>query len=398
MKSYNWQGVNLKGQQVSGVEQAASIAQLKQILIAKNIFPVKIKRHLKSIFDQQLKIKSKNVADFIEQLSILINANLTLNQALIIISQDKQSMQICSLAKLCQQSIIQGNSLYKTWQSLPKYFNNIACGLVNVGEESGALDLALRELAEYLKRSMLHKKRLVKALLYPTIVIVVSIIVTTIFMLFIIPQFEKIFVDFGGTLPEYTRFIIALSKAIQNNVILVIIFIMIAISMTKIWYSKSAKFRFRFDRLLLKLPIVGKIMEYSTIARLTNTISITLKSGIPLLRSLEITSKIISNSQYQNLMTRAIKSLAMGQSLKEALVYEKLLPNQVIQLIALGEESGTLDLQLANISTIYEERLTNFTDNLNNLLEPIIMLILGIITGGLILGLYLPIFRLGSTI
>src|SRR3972149_5888930 len=398
MPTYTWSGINQHGKKISGVEQATNHVQLKIKLAKQNIFPLKITINFTSTFWSHQKIKTKHITNLIEQLTVLINANIPIVKALTIISQDEQNPRIKDLVINCKNSISEGKSFYQTLQQYPQYFTELICSLINVGEQSGTLDIMLQELTSYLEKTALQKRKIIKALIYPASILCVTFVVTLILLIFVIPQFEIMFSNFGAKLPSYTHFIINFSGFLQATWKFFLAIIIGSVICIKIMHNRSIKFRQFIDKLSLNIPLVKTILIYAIISRLTKTLGLTLKSGVPLLTAINISGATIPNWQYKLAIQNTIELIANGKTLNSALCEQNLFPNKVIQLIALGEETGTLDLMLEKISIIYSEELNSLTDNLNNLLEPMIMLILGVIVGGLVIGMYLPIFRLGAII
>ena len=398
MPTYTWSGINQHGKKISGVEQATNHVQLKIKLAKQNIFPLKITPSFKFTAWSYQKIKTKHITNFIEQLTVLINANTPIIKALTIISQDEQNPKIKNLVINCKNSISEGKSFHQTLQQYPQYFTELICSLINVGEQSGTLDIMLQELTNHLKKTEFQKRKIIKALIYPTSILCTTFIVTIILLIFVIPQFETMFNNFGAKLPSYTQLIINLSGFLQATWKIFLATIISIIICIKTIHHHSIKFRQFLDKLILNIPFVKTILTYAIISRLTKTLSLTLKSGVPLLTAINISGATISNWQYKFAIQNTIKLIANGKTLNSALHEQNLFPNKVIQLIALGEETGILDSMLEKISTNYNEELNSLTDNLNNLLEPVIMLILGVLVVGLVIGMYLPIFRLGTII
>ncbi|EKD56901.1 MAG: hypothetical protein ACD_58C00049G0003 [uncultured bacterium] len=398
MATYIWSGIDRDGKKISGIDQAVNHAQLKIKLTKQNIFPLKITLKFTFVFLTHQKIKTKHITNLIEQLTVLINANIPIVKALTIISQDEQNPRIKDLVINCKNSISEGKSFYQTLQQYPQYFTELICSLINVGEQSGTLDIMLQELTSYLEKTALQKRKIIKALIYPASILCVTFVVTLILLIFVIPQFEIMFSNFGAKLPSYTQFIINFSGFLQATWKFFLAIIIGSVICIKIMHNRSIKFRQFIDKLSLNIPLVKTILIYAIISRLTKTLGLTLKSGVPLLTAINISGATIPNWQYKLAIQNTIELIANGKTLNSALCEQNLFPNKVIQLIALGEETGTLDLMLEKISIIYSEELNSLTDNLNNLLEPMIMLILGVIVGGLVIGMYLPIFRLGAII
>jgi type IV pilus assembly protein PilC len=394
MPTYTWSGISCTGKKISGIDYANNLNQLKIKLSKQNIFPLKIA----ATFWRNRKMKAKHITTFIEQLAILINANIPLLIALNIIIQDTENESMKKLITNCKNSISAGQSLHATLSQQPQYFNKLLCSLINVGEQSGTLDIILNELVDYFTKIASQKHKIIKALLYPATVLGITFIVMAILLLFVIPQFKTMYSSLGASLPGYTQFIINLGDFVREQWGFILGSIIGSIICTKLIHQRSIKLRQYLDDVSLKIPIVGKILTYGIIVRLTKTIALSFKSGMPLLKAINLSINTTQNWRYQLALQNVAKSITNGKALHSAMEEQKLFPAKIIQLIALGEETGTLDSMLEKIAAIFNEKLNNITDNLNNLLEPIIMLILGILVGGLIIGMYLPIFRLGMVI
>ena len=391
MPNYIWSGIDYNGKKISGIDPANNYQHLKHKLSNKNIFLLKAELKISVAFWNNRKIKAKHITAFVEQLAILINANISLITALNIISQDETNESLKNLIVSCKNSISAGQSLHQALCQYPQYFNELLCSLIYVGEQSGTLDIILNELASHFTKIASQKRKIIKALLYPATVLSITLIVTTILLLFVIPQFKTLYDGAGANLPRYTKSIIDLGDFVQAHWSFILNSIFSAIICTKFFHKRSIKFRNYLDDISLKTPIIGKILTYGIITRLTKTIGLSFKSGMPLLKAITTSSDTVQNWRYRLALQNILKSISNGKTFHGAVAEQKLFPLKVIQLIALGEETGTLDIMLEKISAIYNEKLNHITDNLNNLLEPIIMLILGILVGGLIIGMYLPI-------
>lgn len=394
MPTYTWSGIDCTGKKISGIAYANNLNQLKIKLSKQNIFPLKIA----ATFWRNRKIKAKHITAFIEQLAILINANIPLLIALNIIIQDAENKSIKNLITNCKNSISAGQSLHTTLSQQPQYFSELLCSLINVGEQSGTLDIILNELVDYFTKIANQKRKIIKAMLYPATVLGITFIVMAILLLFVIPQFKTMYSGLGASLPSYTQFIINLGDFVRAEWGFILGGIIGSMLCTKLAHQRSLKFRQYLDDISLKIPIVGRILTYGIIVRLTKTIALSFKSGMPLLKAIDLSINTTQNWRYQLALQNIAKSITNGKALHSAMEEQKLFPAKIIQLIALGEETGTLDSMLEKIAAIFNEKLNYITDNLNNLLEPIIMLILGVLVGGLIIGMYLPIFRLGMVI
>lgn len=401
-KIFIWQGINDNADYVNGVNESLNEKTLINELQQKNILPIKI--HEKNHFTLNLfnneKIKSKHLADFSKQFATLINANLPLLTALETIGKDFLPLKFREIIFNIKNEVANGKPLSNALNKHQNIFNEFYCNLIKAGEEAGALDQMLIHLAAFTEKQEIQKRKILKALTYPFAVIVVAFLVTLILLIFVIPQFKEMFAGFGAALPAYTQFIINLAEILQNNFYWLILILLTTFTLFY-WQKKhSIRFNQKLDNIKIKLPIIGKIIKFDCIARLTRTLGITFKAGISLLEALKIASGITGNFCYQQAIIAIQQQIANGIPLSNAMLNDKnfLFPNRAIQLIKIGEESGTLDEMLLEITKYYENEINYFTDHLNNLLEPLIMVILGIIVGGLIIAMYLPIFRLGKII
>ncbi len=399
MGRYSWSGIDGSGHRVSGHYLAKNKFQLRQILIKKNIYPIKINLSLGSIFSCGKSLGIRHVSYFMEQFAILIGANVNITKALDIILHGIKNRKLAFVVSSCRESIGQGKSCYLAMKELPDYFDDFICNLVNVGEETGALDVMLHELASHLKKIGKRRSQLLKASLYPLAVFTVGILVCFLFFAFIIPQFEHMFANFGSPLPGYTRSIIALGYGIKKwGGVVFLALIGLGYAM-KIFCGCSSGACLFVDEILLKLPVVRKIVQYTILARFMGTMSLMLRAGITIPKALEILNNTLGNRRYELLLEEMRLALVQGISMSNFLKNcPSLFPYQTVQLITLGEETGSLDKQLEKMAAIYDEKLTTILDNLHTLFEPIVMLVLGTIVGGLAVGIYLPIFRLGVII
>lgn len=396
MPIYNWSGIDHTGKNIFGINEAKNKKRIREILAQENIFPIKITRKI-NLYSEP-KIKTKHIYLFVEQLAILINANINLLAALNIIIAQEKHITLKNLIIKLSSSISAGQSFYHALSQYPQYFNKIFCNLINVGEQSGTLSIILNELAQYFTKIDSQKRKVKKAVLYPIVVLIITFIVIVILLLYVIPQFETMYKSIGASLPGYTQFILKLADFTKKYFCVIFILLALIIFSIKFGYKYFKKFNHYIDKIILKLPIVGSVINYSITARLIKTIWLAFKSGIPLLEAINISCGIAQNYWYLVAMQNIAKLLNNGQSLHEAMQEQKIFPVQIIKLIAVGEETGALDSMLEKIAKIYTDKLDHLIENLNNLLEPMIMLILGVLVGGLIVGMYLPIFKLGMVI
>ena len=296
------------------------------------------------------------------------------------------------------KSLESGDTLAESLKKNPLYFDELFCNLVEAGESAGVLETLLDKIATYKEKTESMKKKIKKALTYPTAVIIVAFIVTTILLLFVVPVFEELFKSFGADLPIFTRLIVDLSKTLKQIWWLVLAIIIAAIY-SFIYFKRHSRVFNRFlDTTLLKVPVIGSILNKSAIAHFSRTLSILSAAGIPLINALSSVSGTCGNIMYREAVLKIREKVATGQRLQFAMLQTTLFPHMVQQMIAIGEESGSLDAMLAKVADFYEEDVDNLVDNLSNLIEPMIMVILGILIGGLVIAMYLPIFKMGAVI
>jgi type IV pilus assembly protein PilC len=396
MKNYIWHGIDDAGTLINGEKTAANIAVLKHELIKQNISPLKISQK----FNLNLltkKISAKQIADFSRQLSTLINAGIPLLSSLNIIERSAEQKNIPTLINKIKQDIESGLPLSEALKNT-NYFDALFCNLIYIGEQSGTLDIMLKHIANYQEKNAAMKRKIKKALFYPAAILGTAIIVTSLLLIFVIPQFAQLFHGFGAELPIYTQFIIKLANYLKKYSLFILLGIIGIIIVGKIAKKRYLGFAKLLDKIILHLPIIGQIVKKAIIARLCHTLAITFKAGLPLSEALQIITQTCDNKVYQEVLIIMQDQVAAGQTISSVMQNNPLFPFRTIQMITIGEESGSLDTMLIKIAEIYESEVNFITDNLNNLLEPAIMIILGILIGGLIIGMYLPIFKLGSVI
>jgi len=395
---YTWQGIDKNGLmqtgQIENSSQQAVITSLQQ----KNISPLYIKKTLNLSWKRRKKISAKNLNIFWHELAILIQANIPIIKALTMITKDCNHPQLLNMIVAIKNTIEEGQSLSCAIRQYPHIFNQVTANLVNVGEKTGTLDVVLKHIVTLNEKTLAQRQQFIKALFYPAIVSIVAILVTSILLIFVVPQFETMFLNFGASLPFYTQLIIYLASYVKNyGLILLATIIIFAIS---IHYAQkhSLVFAQKIDNLLLKLPLIGLIIKTNNLAHISRTVGLAFKAGVPLLETFALTSATLSHLNYQEALLKVAQKITEGHTLHAALSQNSLFPERVVQFIAIGEESGTLEEMFLTIAEHYENELKNITGHLNNLLEPVITIILGIIIGGIVIGMYLPIFSLGKII
>jgi type IV pilus assembly protein PilC len=394
-----WTGTDKRGVRVKGQTRGSSPTIIKADLRKQGITPLKVKKQ-SSLFSQQKKkkITAKDIAVFFRQLATMMSAGVPLVQAFEIIGRGHDNVSMRNLILKIKSEVESGTSLSETLAKYPIYFDELVVNLVNAGEQAGVLEALLDKIAIYKEKTEYLKAKIKKAMFYPAAVIVVAIIVTAILLIFVVPQFEQLFTSFGADLPAFTRLVVNLSEFMQDwwwLVFGIAIGGVVGVLQAK---KRSRKFNRTFDRILLKLPIVGTIMHKASIARYARTLSTMFAAGVPLVEALESVAGATGNVVYSDAVLLIRDSVATGQQLQFAMSQTGLFPNMVEQMVAIGEESGALDTMLSKVADFYEQEVDDAVDALSSLLEPLIMSILGILIGGLVVAMYLPIFKLGAAI
>jgi type IV pilus assembly protein PilC len=331
-------------------------------------------------------------------MATMMSAGIPLVQSFDIIGAGHDNPAMQKLILAIKAEVEGGTSFAKALGKHPLHFDDLFVNLVEAGEQAGALETLLEEIATYKEKTEAIKKKVKKALFYPTAVVVVAVIVTAILLIFVIPEFESLFQGFGADLPAFTRFVIDISKFVQSQGWLLLIGGVLAALGFLHAKKRSRALRHFIDRAILKVPIIGPILNKSAIARYARTLATTFKAGVPLVEALDSVSGATGNIVYETAVLRMRDEVATGTRLQRAMENTELFPNMVNQMVAVGEESGSLDTMAAKVADFYEEEVDNAVDSMSSLLEPLIMAILGVLVGGLVIAMYLPIFKMGAVI
>lgn len=393
---FRWEGKDKKGNRITGRSLAPDEKALRADLRRQGVVPIKVKKQ--STGSRGGKPKPEDIAIFARQLATMLQAGIPLVQAFEIVGtgNDKPSMQ--KLILDIKATVEGGATLHEALAKHPLYFDDLFVNLVEAGEQAGALESLLDKVATYKEKSEALKKKVKKALFYPAAVLVVALIVTIILLIFVIPQFEKLFQGFGADLPAFTRMVIDLSKFVQKWGVL-----MGLVTGGAFWFffytlKRSRSLREKLDRLTLKLPIIGPIMVKAAIARYARTLATMFSAGVPLVEALGSVAGATGNIVYEDAVLRMKDEVATGNRLQRAMEATGLFPNMVNQMIAVGEESGSLDAMAGKVADFYELEVDTAVDSMSSLLEPLIMAILGVLVGSLVIAMYLPIFKLGAVV
>jgi type IV pilus assembly protein PilC len=394
---FAWEGKDKRGNRVKGKSLAPDEVTLRSELRRQGIAPSKIRKQ-SAAPGAGGRVKAEDIAVFARQLATMLAAGIPLVQAFEIVGNgnDKPAMQ--KLLLDIKADVEGGTSLHEALGKHPLHFDDLFVNLVEAGEQAGALESLLDKVATYKEKTEALKKKVKKALFYPAAVLVVAVIVTVILLIFVIPQFEALFKGFGADLPAFTQAVIDVSKFVQNDGVFLAM-VVGGLGFTFFYFKKrSRKMRQFLDRMSLKIPIIGPILNKSAIARYARTLSTMFAAGVPLVEALESVAGATGNIVYEDAVMRMRDEVATGQRLQRAMEATGLFPNMVIQMIAVGEESGSLDSMSAKVATFYEAEVDNAVDSMSSLLEPLIMAILGVLVGSLVIAMYLPIFKLGSVV
>ncbi len=398
--TFVWEGTDKRGEKVKGETQASNVTMMKAELRRQGIQPraVRKKSALASLGRGRKKITAGDIAVFSRQLATMMNAGVPLVQGLEIVGRGHENASMRELVLEIKTDVEGGTNLSDALGKHPRHFNELFCNLVEAGEAAGVLDTLLDKLATYLEKTESIKKKIKKALFYPTAVLVVAFAVTALLLYFVVPQFQSLFQGFGADLPVFTQLVVNLSNFVQSNGLIILV-VLIALTVAFIEAKKrSPRFVHFLDRLALRLPVVGQILHKAAVARYARTLSTMFAAGVPLVEALDSVSGATGNYVYQQAVLEMKDQVASGQQLQTAMRLTNLFPNMVIQMTAIGEESGSLDSMLAKVADFYEEEVDNMIDSLSSLLEPLIMVVLGVLVGGLVVAMYLPIFQMGQVI
>jgi type IV pilus assembly protein PilC len=393
---FTWEGRDKRGGRIKGRSLAPDESALRAELRRQGIAPSRIKRQRDSI--RGGRVNAGDIAIFMRQLATMLAAGIPLVQAFEIVASGNEKASMQKLILDVKADVEGGTSLHEALGKHPLYFDDLTVNLVEAGEQAGALEALLDKIATYKEKTEALKKKVKKALFYPAAVLAVAVIVTVVLLIFVIPQFEALYKGFGADLPAFTQIIINLSKFVQHDGIYIAI-VFAGAGYAFFYFKKRSRAMRQFlDRLILRFPVIGPILNKSAIARYARTLSTMFAAGVPLVEALGSVAGATGNIVYETAVLRMRDEVATGQRLQRAMEQTGLFPNMVNQMIAVGEESGSLDEMSAKVATFYEAEVDNAVDAMSSLMEPMIMVILGVLVGSLVIAMYLPIFKLGSVV
>jgi len=398
LKRFNFQGVNKSGSKIKGVIEAPTDAQARLTLAKQGLSAVKVQSRIELFGSGDKKIETQDIAVFSRQLATMMTAGVPLVQALSIVSKGHENPSMGKLLDTIRGDIESGSSLAEALAKQPEHFDNLFVNLVGAGERSGALESLLDRIATYKEKSEALRKKVKKALTYPIAVLVVAVVVTAILLIFVVPQFQDLFQGFGADLPAFTLMVIKLSEFVQAYVFYIVVALIALGFAYRQAHLRSFAFRKGVDRLVLKLPVVGDIQNKSAVARFARTLATMFAAGVPLVDALESVAKAAGNIVYEEAIMIMREQVMTGTQLQVTMEQVGVWPSMATQMIAIGEESGALDSMSEKVAEFYEGEVDNLVDNLSALMEPMIMAVLGVLVGGLVIAMYLPIFKLGSVV
>lgn len=395
---FTYNGSNRSGQKVKGQLTSKNIELAKAQLRKQGITVTAIKKKPKSLFSGKKRIKALDISIFVRQLATMIKAGVPLVQSFEIVAESVENPSMKDLIMDIKREVESGTTFSDALRKHPDQFDTLFCSLVDAGERSGSLETMLDRVAIYKEKSELLKAKIKKAVKYPIAVIVVAVVVTMILLIKVVPVFSGLFESFGSELPAFTQMVVEMSEWMRQWWYVLIAIITLSI----IGFSKakksSVKFQHGLDKLVLKLPIFGNIAYQAILARFSRTLSTTFAAGVPLIDALDSTAGAANNCVFYDATQKVKEDVSTGQQLNFAMRSTNLFPNMAIQMVSIGEESGSLDEMLDKVATYYENEVDNAVDGLTSLMEPLIMAVLGVLIGGLVIAMYLPIFQMGSVV
>jgi type IV pilus assembly protein PilC len=396
---FTWHGVNRKGKKTNGELSANNILELKAQLRKQGITPSKVKKKAKPLFGSGDKaIKPEDIAIISRQIATMLGAGVPLVQTIEMIGKGHNNGKMRKLLGEIGHKLSSGIPLSDCLRDHPLYFDDLYCDLVASGEQSGALETIYDRIATYKEKAEALKAKIKKAMTYPIAVLVIAGIVTSILLIFVVPVFQEIFASFGAELPAFTLFVVAISDFMVAYWHLGLGALFAFIYLFKRAHRSSLKLRDQVDKRILKLPVIGDLLEKAAVARYARTLSTTFAAGVPLIDALESAAGAAGNAVFRDAILEVRAEVSSGMQMNLAMRNCSIFPDMVIQMVAIGEESGSVDDMLSKVANVYEAEVDNAVDNLTALLEPMIMAVLGVVIGGLIIAMYLPIFQIGMIV
>ena len=394
-----WEGNDKRGVKMKGEQQSKNVNFLRAELRRQGITPTVVKPKPKPLFGQAGKpVTPKEIAFFSRQMATMMKSGVPIVQSLEIIGSGHKNPRMAKMVGAIRADVEGGASLHEAISKFPVQFDELYRNLVHAGEGAGVLETVLDTIANYKENLETLKGKIKKALFYPAMTIAVALLVSAILLVFVVPQFEEVFKGFGADLPAFTKMIVAASRFMVAYWWLILAILAGAIFAFIFFKKRSLAFQHLLDRLILKVPVVGQIMHNASIARFARTLAVTFKAGVPLVEALETISGATGNSVYEKAVLRMKDDVAVGYPVNVSMKQTNLFPHMVVQMTSIGEEAGALDAMLFKVAEYYEQEVNNAVDALASLIEPLIMVFIGVIVGGMVIGMYLPIFKLAAVV
>lgn len=398
LEIFSWKGLNRRGEKVQGEMTGARINEIKAQLRAQGITPKEVKRKPKSLFSFGQKVDAVDIAAVTRQLATMLASGVPLVQSLDIIAKGYKKDAVREMMVKISSDVQGGTLLSEALAKYPTLFDSLYRDLVAAGEHSGAMETMFDRIATYKEKQEELKAKIKKALFYPSAIVFVAIVVTAILLIFVVPQFEDIFHSFGAELPAFTRLWITISHAVQSSWYVIVGVLIIAGFSFRSAHRKSQNVRDKTDRFILRLPIVGSILHKAALARFARTLATTFSAGVPLIDGLASSAGASGNALYRDAVLKVRREVETGMQMNVAMRTTQVFPEMIIQMVLIGEESGSIDEMMSKVAQVYEREVDDAVDGLMSLLEPAIMIVLGPIIGGLVVAMYLPIFQLGQVV
>ncbi|SUI82189.1 Cholera toxin secretion protein epsF [Shewanella putrefaciens] len=396
--TFEWKGTNRDGKKTGGELKGATVAEVKSQLKSQGVNPKVVRKKASPFFARNPDIKPMDIAMATRQIATMLAAGVPLVTTIEILGRGHEKLKMRDLLGTILSEIQSGIPLSDALRPHRRYFDDLYVDLVAAGEHSGSLDAVFDRIATYREKAEQLKSKIKKAMFYPAAVVVVAILVTTLLLLFVVPQFEDIFKGFGAELPAFTQMIIGISRWLQSSWYLFFIAITVGIWLFVRAHRNSQMVRDRVDEFVLKIPVIGEILHKAAMARFSRTLATTFAAGVPLIDGMESAAGASGNAVYRKALLKVRQEVMAGMQMNVAMRTTGLFPDMLIQMVMIGEESGSLDNMLNKVANIYEMQVDDAVDGLSSLIEPIMMVVIGTLVGGLIVGMYLPIFQMGNVV
>lgn len=400
LQNFEWEGVNRKGQKVKGETSGPNLATVKAQLRKQGVQPGKVKKKASPLisFGGSGKVKTSDITFFTRQMATMMKAGVPLVQSFDIVGDGVDNPAMKELIAGVRDDVAAGNDFASALKKHPKHFDELFCNLIESGEQSGALEQMLEKVATYKEKTEALKSKIKKAMMYPAITMIIAFIVTVILLVKVVPTFESMFKSFGSDLPAPTKMVVAISEWTQAYWYILVGIIVGSIAALKQALARSPAFKDKFEEVLLKAPVFGDLIMKAAVARFARVLSTTFAAGVPLVEALDSVAGAVGNSVYRKAVLVVKEEVSQGQQMHFAMKATGVFPNMVVQMTSIGEESGALDSMLDKAASYFENEVDDAVDGLTALMEPMVMAFLGVVIGGLITAMYLPIFEMGKAI